>query len=341
MLKNNKEAMNMSENLGNIMTEERIITQAPTPSAPAAMPEQLTIDEQFVAKLERYPDVRKGLTKEQISAREQRRTELEETFSYNDYKGIRMEMHASHYDPSVVIRERSITFNQPCVGSLEGVSYIQMYFSESLGRLAIRPVSKNTPHALHWCTESKGRRKSRSVTCPDLTKLFRDIMGWSLGIRYKVLGYLIEVDGEQIYVFDFKYAKMYNDRRFDAEGKRIPADRKGHYPKEVTDELTMPVNEFEKSMVAEAPDSIISDDMLIGPEKLESRPGTTEAAQKPENAPAQANESQQPIDTVMKPEEEQAAVVRPYVQERNSFQNHFYSENARVARPTNGNPYML
>ncbi len=329
----------MSENIGTITTEEQITTQAPTSTTPATMPEQLTIDEQFVAKLERYPDVRKGLTKEQISAREQRRTELEETFNYDDYKGIRMEMHASLYDPSVMIRERSITFNQPCIASLEGVTYIQMYFSESLGRLAIRPVSKNTPHALHWCTESKGRRKSRAVTCPDLTKLFRDIMGWKLGIRYKVLGYLIEVDGERIYVFDFKYPKMYNDRRFDAEGKRMPADRKGHYPKEVTDELTMPVKEFEKSIAAEAPDSIISDDMLIGPEKLETRSGTTEATHEPVNAPVQATKNQQP-DSMMQPEEEQVAIVRPYVQERSNFQDHFYSENARVARPTNGNPFM-
>ena len=247
-------------------------------------------DEMNVAELERYPDVRHELTKEQLDAREQRRAELERTFRFEDYNAIRKEMHAGLHDASVIIREKSITFNQPCIGNLDGVSYVQIYFSETLGRLAIKPVSKNTPHAMHWCSEGKSGRKPRTVNCPDLTKLFRDTMGWQKGIRYKVLGYLIEVDGEMVYVFDFKYAKMYRERYRDENGKLTPADRRGYYPKETVKTMTVPAEEFSKSMAVENANGLISAAMLIGADKLGAK--EEETAQEGQEAATEAEKTQ-------------------------------------------------
>ncbi len=127
-------------------------------------------DERFVEGLERYPDVRHQLTPEQLEAREQRRVELERTFSYDQYKVIRKEMHAGAYDPSVMVRAKTITFNRACINSLENVSYVRIYFSEVLGRLAIQPVERNSPHAMRWCSDRNGKRSPRAVTCPDLTE---------------------------------------------------------------------------------------------------------------------------------------------------------------------------
>ena len=203
-----------------------------------------------------------------MEAREQRRVELQDTFTYDDYKVARKEMHGGLHDPSIMIRARSITFNQPCITSLEGVSYVRLYFSEELGRLAIRPVAKNTPHAMHWCAESQGKRKPRTVRCPDLAEWFYSTMGWDKSIRYRVLGYLIEVEGEMIYVFDFKYPKLYNERQRSADGKLMPVDRKGYYPEDMRKKLTVPVEEFDRSMAVEETNGLINAAMLIGADKL-------------------------------------------------------------------------
>ena len=221
----------------------------------AAIETKQTVDQQTVLEtvqqadekpviehLERYPGVRRELTQEQLDAREEHRQELERTFSYDDYKAVRKEMHSGLRDPSVLIRGNSVTFNQAVLDSLEGVSYVNVYFSEKLGKMAIKPVSGNTPHSMHWCVDGKdNKRKPRRVICPEMTKWFFEAMGWEQNIRYRVLGYLIEVEGEQVYVFDFNYARMFNERRKDEEGKLLPVDRKGHFSEEVRRAMAMPV----------------------------------------------------------------------------------------------------
>ena len=202
-----------------VPVEQIMIAQNVVP-AEEPVSEEPASDTRIIADLERYPGVKHELSQEQMDAREQRRVELQDTFTYDDYKVARKEMHGGLHDPSIMIRARSITFNQPCITSLEGVSYVRLYFSEELGRLAIRPVAKNTPHAMHWCAESQGKRKPRTVTCPDLAEWFYSTMGWDKSIRYRVLGYLIEVEGEMIYVFDFKYPKLYKERQRGADGVR-------------------------------------------------------------------------------------------------------------------------
>ena len=332
MLNSELESMNAMETMASATPEEPTVTQEPATAAPSLVSGETMEDERLVKALERYPDVRNALTKEQLAAREERRTELQDTFSYDDYKGVRMEMHASLHDPSVMIRERSISFNQPCINSLEGVLYVQIYFSETLGRMAIKPVPKNTPHAMHWCAEGKGERKSRKVTCPDMTKLFWDTMGWQKGIRYKVLGYLIEVDGEPIYVFDFKYAKMYNESRRDENGNRVPADRKGHYPKELARAMMMPMDEFEKSMTVEKAEGIISSDMLVSED---NQPAATEPAQEGQKAATEAVKAEEATVTAPETEEAVSAPVAPRVGDG------YLGQTGMAASPAFSNTYML
>ena len=122
---------------------EEITVQQTVPEAPHRPEEKAAVEH-----LERYPDVQKELTQAQLDAREERRQELERTFSYDDYKVARKEMHSTHRDPSVLIRGNSVTFNQAVIDSFEGVSYINVYFSETQGKMAMLAASawRTTPH---------------------------------------------------------------------------------------------------------------------------------------------------------------------------------------------------
>ena len=313
---------------------EEITVQQTVPES-TQQSEKMTV----VEHLERYPDVQRELTQAQLDAREERRQELERTFSYDDYKVARKEMHSTHRDPSVLIRGNSVTFNQAVIDSFEGVSYINVYFSETQGKLAIKPVSRNTPHAMHWCSDGKDKRKPRRVVCPEMTKWFFETMGWNDNTRYRVLGYLIEVDGEQVYVFDFHYPRMFDERRKDDEGNTLPVDRKGRYSEETRRSMAMPVDEFKRSIAVEETNGLVNAAMLIGADKLDAQ--SEETAQEAPVAATEAQDADIPAAIAPKAEEAQEAPTTANVSERESDGSRFPAQTGMVASPADNRALIL
>ena len=313
---------------------EEITVQQTVPEC-TQQSEKMTV----VEHLERYPDVQRELTQAQLDAREERRLELERAFKYEDYKVARKEMHSTHRDPSVLIRGNSVTFNQAVIDSFEDVSYINVYFSESQGKMAIKPVSRNTPHAMHWCSDGKDKRKPRRVVCPEMTKWFFDTMGWNDKTRYRVLGYLIEVDGEQVYVFDFHYPRMFDERRKDDEGNIMPVDRKGRYSDEARRSMAMPVDEFKRSIAVEETNGLVNAAMLIGEDKLSGQ--TEETAQEATEAATAPQNAETATATAPKAEEAQEAPVAANTGVREGYGTEEGSRPGMVAAPTSSSAYML
>lgn len=313
---------------------EEITVQQTVPES-TQQSEKMTV----VEHLERYPDVQRELTQAQLDAREERRQELERTFSYDDYKVARKEMHSTHRDPSVLIRGNSVTFNQAVIDSFEGVSYINVYFSETQGKMAIKPVSRNTPHAMHWCSDGKDKRKPRRVVCPEMTKWFFDTMGWNDNTRYRVLGYLIDVDGEQVYVFDFHYPRMFDERRKDDEGNIMPVDRKGRYSDEARRSMAMPVDEFKRSIAVEEANGLVNAAMLIGADKLDDQ--IEEPVQEAPVAATEAQDANTPAAIAPKAEEAQEAPTEANTSDRESDGSMLPAQNGMVASPADNRSLIL
>ena len=325
----NSETMIMSAAGAGEITVQQTVSEAPH------KPEEKAV----VEHLERYPDVQRELTQAQLDAREARRLELERGFKYEDYKVARKEMHSTHRDPSVLIRGNSVTFNQAVIDSFEDVSYINVYFSESQGKMAIKPVSRNTPHAMHWCSDGKDKRKPRRVVCPEMTKWFFDTMGWNDKTRYRVLGYLIEVDGEQVYVFDFHYPRMFDERRKDDEGNIMPVDRKGRYSDEARRSMAMSVDEFKRSIAVEETNGLVNAAMLIGEDKLSGQ--TEETAQEATEAATAPQNAETATPTAPKAEEAQEAPVAANTGVREGYGTEEGSRPGMVAAPTSSSAYVL
>lgn len=88
---------------------------------------------------------------EELSAREQRMAELEQSFSYDGYQVVRKELFAHQRDPAIVIRRDSVTFNTACIEGLEDVVYIHMMFNRELKRIVVEGCDENDKDALRWC----------------------------------------------------------------------------------------------------------------------------------------------------------------------------------------------
>ena len=136
------------------------------------------------------------------SAREDRRQELERTYSREGYCVIRKELFPHQRDPAMTIRNGNITFNTACINGLDNVVYVRFEINEDLKRLVIKPCDENDKHAVRWCVAKPDKRKTRYIKCPDVTDKIFSLMGWDKKYRYKILAFMIAPEGENFYIFD-------------------------------------------------------------------------------------------------------------------------------------------
>ena len=140
--------------------------------------------------------------KEHVDAVEERARELAQEFTQGGYMVVRKELFAHLRDPAIVIRYDSITFNTACIEGLEAVVYINIMVNEELKRIAIRASDENDKDALRWCVARPDKRKTRKIVGKPFSRMLYRMMGWNPYCRHKILGYKVNIDGEDMYIFD-------------------------------------------------------------------------------------------------------------------------------------------
>lgn len=218
------------------------------------------------------------LSPEQMSEREQRRTEIEQSFDYDGYQVARRELFAHLRDPAIVIRKDSVTFNTACIAGLEDVVYVNIMFNSTLKRLVVKGCNENDKDALRWCVAKPDKRKSRKMSCRLFAELLYKEMGWASDCRYKILGYRIEFEGESLYVFDLVAAEVFHERKKKQSDEVMPTEasaenkakmqpvntRKGYYPDDIAGSFGVPVEQHRQESEVRQMDGYVSVGMLTG-----------------------------------------------------------------------------
>lgn len=218
------------------------------------------------------------LSPEQMSEREQRRTEIEQSFDYDGYQVARRELFAHLRDPAIVIRKDSVTFNTACIAGLEDVVYVNIMFNSTLKRLVVKGCNENDKDALRWCVAKPDKRKSRKMSCRLFSELLYKEMGWASDCRYKILGYRIEFEGESLYVFDLVAAEVFHERKKKQSDEVMPTEasaenkeevqpvntRKGYYPDDIAGSFGVPVEQHRQESEVRRMDGYVSVGMLTG-----------------------------------------------------------------------------
>lgn len=218
------------------------------------------------------------LSADQMSEREQRRTEIEQTFDYEGYQVARRELFAHLRDPAIVIRKDSVTFNTACIAGLEDVVYVNIMFNSTLKRLVVKGCNENDKDALRWCVAKPDKRKSRKMSCRLFAELLYKEMGWASDCRYKILGYRIEFEGESLYVFDLIAAEVFHERKKKQSDEVMPTEasaenneemqpvntRKGYYPDDIAGSFGVPVEQHRQESEVRQMDGYVSVGMLTG-----------------------------------------------------------------------------
>lgn len=219
-------------------------------------------------------DEQKELSREELlSAREERRMELQQRFNPEKMKVVRKELFANLRDPAVTIRNGNITFNTACINGLEDVVWVNLMIDQDAGLLAVQECDENDKHALRWCIAKPDKRKSRKMTCPGFTDLLYSVMDWDKNCRYKILGYQIEFEGKPLYVFDLTAYKIFREKQKSAEeGEEVqveisPEARKGYFPDDIANTFGVPVEEHKRQMEVSELDGLVSFGALTSPQR--------------------------------------------------------------------------
>lgn len=228
------------------------------------------------------------LQKEEISAREQRTAELEQSFSYDGYQIVRKELFAHLRDPAITIRKDSVTFNTACIEGLEDVVYIHMMFNRELKRIVVEGCDENDKDALRWCIAKPDKRKSRKMVGRPFSELVFREMGWDENCRYKILGYRIQFEGKTLYVFDLTVPEIFHERKSRKKNEQASQEvaempnedaqkndatetevntRKGYYPDDVANTFGVPVEQHRADTEIQQMDGYISVGILTGERK--------------------------------------------------------------------------
>ena len=228
------------------------------------------------------------LQKEELSAREQRTAELEQSFSYDGYQIVRKELFAHLRDSAITIRKDSVTFNTACIEGLEDVVYIHMMFNRELKRIVVEGCDENDKDALRWCIAKPDKRKSRKMVGKPFSELVYREMGWDENCRYKILGYRIQFEDKTLYVFDLMVPEIFHERKSRKKNEQASQEvaempnedaqnnnaaetevntRKGYYPDDVANTFGVPVEQHRADTEIQQMDGYISVGILTGERK--------------------------------------------------------------------------
>ena len=225
---------------------------------------------------------------ELISAKEERRLEIQRTFNPNRMKVIRKELFANLRDPAVTIRRDSITFNTACINGLEDVVYVRLMLDEEMGFLSVTACDENDKHALRWCVAKPDKRKSRKMRCPEFAGPLFEKLGWSDRCRYKVLGYKIEFEEKVYYVFDLNVKQIFNEKpkkgeeQLDENGEEIPVDtRTGYYPDDIANTFGVPMEQYKRETEIKDMDGFVTVAAFTGVKDVKKEENKSVAADEP------------------------------------------------------------
>ena len=195
------------------------------------------------------------------SEMDSKRQEIQSTFSYDGCKIIREELFAHVRNPAVTIRPDGIMFNTACINALDGVKHVHLMINEEMKRLVIRGCNENDKDALRWCTVKGEQRKPRKMTGRLFSDLLYALMEWDKANRYKILGYKIEFEGEELFVFDLKVAEIFECSKKARKAAASPVDgemgqetenptkvsRKGYYSPDIANTFGLSIEEHRQA----------------------------------------------------------------------------------------------
>lgn len=168
-------------------------------------------------------------------------------FTYEGYQVVRGEYFSHINEPSITFCDNRFSVNTACLKKSPDTDFVQVLVNQEQKKLAVRPCSEDVKDSFAWCTP---RRKTKKVICPLFFGKIMSLMGWNPEHRYKIIGKMIQSQGQYLFVFDLNSPEIYTRTvQIDESGneKRKTA-RKPTYLDSWKDHFGMPVEEHQQAL---------------------------------------------------------------------------------------------
>lgn len=172
--------------------------------------------------------------------------EMGKSFDFDGFQVVRREFFAHLNEPSVSFNNCKFYVNSACLSKFPITDYVQVLVNRTTKILALRPCQEGERDSFLWCNNTKGKRKSRQVTCRLFFAKIVSLMDWNSDYRYKLIGKLIHANGEYLIAFDLTATEVYQ-RTFTADDKP-KTSKTPVFPAHWQDQFGLPFIEHRKSM---------------------------------------------------------------------------------------------
>lgn len=169
--------------------------------------------------------------------------EVSPAFDLNGFQVVRREFFAHLHEPSITFNAGKFGVNSACLSRFPDTEYVEVMVNPNTKILALRPCSGYERDSFRWCTTPKGKRTPRQISCKIFSAMVLNLMGWSHKNRYKVLGRLIQANGQYLIAFDLNAAEVYLSTS--ADGEKPRNSRTPVFPEEWEGQFGMPFNEHQ------------------------------------------------------------------------------------------------
>ena len=109
---------------------------------------------------------------------------------------------ASYHRPMVSFGDRTIKFNVECVRKFGAKNRVELLVNPISKKFAVRPTDEKNRNAVVFSKISNGIYYPRGVAASAFFSTLFSIFGWNIEYKYRIIGSLLEKDGELAYVFD-------------------------------------------------------------------------------------------------------------------------------------------
>ena len=132
---------------------------------------------------------------------------------------VRKEHFAHTYDPSISIKKKGVRFSSSLIQKLIDVYDVIFLIDPINMKLVVKPASRDDRDSVTWARiEAKTGKKvpKENITAARLTQKIYNDMNWDINTWYKIIGTVVNSNGEILVVFNLKDAEQHivtNDNR--------------------------------------------------------------------------------------------------------------------------------
>ena len=123
-------------------------------------------------------------------------------FDLRGFEITRSEFFDAYRKPAVTFSERRIKFNVECVRKFGAKNCVELLVNPISKNFAVRPTDEKNRNSVVFSKISGGVYQPREVAASAFIETLFALFGWNIEYKYRIIGSLLEKEGELAYVFD-------------------------------------------------------------------------------------------------------------------------------------------